>query len=71
MFKAQFSEGKEKTTKFCNISDNGYLDWLFLPERFSSKGVKFYTVWQRQSSFDSNSSDIINKLKRLFIFFLN
>ena len=25
MFKAQFSEGKEKTTTFCDISDNGYL----------------------------------------------
>ena len=22
------SKGKEKTTKFGNISDNGYLDWL-------------------------------------------
>ena len=22
------SKGKEKTTKFRNISDNGYLDWL-------------------------------------------
>ena len=34
MFKAQFRERKEKTTKFCNINDNGCLDWLFYQNVF-------------------------------------
>ena len=34
MFKAQFSTGKEKTTKFFLISGNGYLDWLFYQNVF-------------------------------------